>query len=451
MTSPSLLQRGLLWGFLSLLALSAHVHAQLNWPGFRGPGARGVGEDGKGLPDKWSTTENVAWKLDIPGRGWSSPVVWGDSVFITTVINTGESEAPKKGLYFGGDRLNPPTSVHQWKVICLDLSTGKVRWERQVHEGQPKSSMHIKSSYASETAVTDGQRVYFSFGNLGIFCFDFEGNELWRRDIKPFKTRNGWGTAASPAIHDGRLYFCYDNEEASYIQALDAKTGSEIWRKDREEKSNWSTPYIWQHDGKTEIVTPGSGQVRSYDLDGNILWTLKGMSSITIGTPYQFNELLIVSSGYVMDPKRPVYAIKPGASGDISLTDGQTSNQFIAWSQPKAAPYNPSTIVYKDRLYVLYDRGTLGCFDAKTGSEVYGMKRLQGGTAFTTSPWAYDGKVFCLSEDGTTSVVKAGDEFEILHTNSLAEDDMGMASPAIVGDMLLIRTAARIYCIRSGS
>jgi outer membrane protein assembly factor BamB len=423
-------------------------YAQQNWPGFRGPGARGIGEDGKGLPDKWSTTENVAWKLDVPGRGWSSPVVWENSVFITTVINTGESEAPKKGLYFGGDRLKPPTSVHQWKAICLDLQTGKVRWEKLIHEGQPMSSMHIKSSFASETAVTDGQRVYFCFGNLGIFCFDFEGNEVWRRDIKPFKTRNGWGTAASPALHDGKLYFCYDNEEASYIQALDAKTGSEIWRKDRDEKSNWSTPYIWQHDGKTEIVTPGTGQVRSYDLDGNILWTLKGMSSITIGTPYEFDDLLIVSSGYIMDPKRPVYAIKPGASGDISLADGQTSNQYIAWSQPKAAPYNPSTLVYKDRLYVLYDRGTLGCFNAKDGSEVYGMKRLQGGTAFTTSPWAYDGKVFCLSEDGTTSVVKAGDDFEILHTNSLAEDDMGMASPAMVGDRLLLRTAARIYCIR---
>lgn len=437
-----------LLAYIAVVPLT-ELYAQQNWPGFRGPGARGVGDDGQGLPDKWSTTENVAWKLDVPGRGWSSPVVWGESVFITTVVNTGESEEPKKGLYFGGDRLKPPTSVHQWKVICIDLSTGEIRWERLIHEGIPQSSMHIKSSYASETAVTDGQRVYFSFGNLGIFCFDFAGNELWRRDIKPLKTRNGWGTAASPALHEGRLYFCYDNEQASYIQALDAVTGSEIWRKDREEKSNWSTPYIWQHDGQAEIVTAGSGQVRSYDLAGNILWTLKGMSSITISTPYQFNELLIISSGYVMDPRRPVYAVKPGASGDISLAEGQTSNRFIAWSQPKAAPYNPSTLAYQDRLYVLYDRGTLGCFNALDGSEIYGMKRLQGGTAFTTSPWAYDGKVFCLSEDGTTTVVKSGDEFQILHTNSLADDDMGMASPAIVGDRLILRTAARVYCIRN--
>lgn len=439
--------------FRCLMLLSCLVcsssQAQQNWPGFRGPGARGVGEDGKGLPDRWSATENVAWKLEVAGRGWSSPIVWGDSVFITTVINTGESEAPKKGLYFGGDRVKPPESIHQWKAICVELGSGKVKWERLIHEGQPKSSMHIKSSFASETAVTDGERVYFCFGNLGLFCFDFDGNEIWRRDIKPCKTRSGWGTAASPVLHAGRLYFCFDNEEASFIQALDAKTGSEIWRKDRDEKSNWSTPYIWQHTGQAEIVTPGSGQVRSYDLDGNILWTLKGMSNITISTPYQADDLLIVSSGYVLDPKRPVYAIKPGGRGDLSLSEGQQSNQYIAWSQPKAAPYNPSTMVYNNRLYVLYDRGTLACFSAADGSEIYGMKRLQGSSAFTASPWAYDGKVFCLSEDGTTTVVKAGDEFEILHTNPLAEDDMGMASPAMVGDKLLIRTSARLYCIRN--
>jgi outer membrane protein assembly factor BamB len=433
---------------LGSLFVALDIQAQQNWPGFRGADARGVGEDGKGLPDRWSTTENIVWKLDVPGRGWSSPVVWGDSVFITTVINLGESEEPKKGLYFGGDRAKPPTTPHQWKAMCLDLQTGQIRWERLIHEGQPPSSMHIKSSYASETATTDGQRVYFCFGNLGIYCFDFAGQEVWRRDITPRKTRAGWGTASSPILHNGRLYYCYDNEVESYIQALDASSGTEIWRKDRDEKSNWSTPFAWHYDGQSEIVTAGSGQVRSYDLDGNVLWTLTGMSSITIATPFQLNDLLIVSSGYVMDPKKPVYAIKPGAKGDISLMPGQTSNQFIAWSLPKSAPYNPSTLAYKDRLYVLYDRGTLACFNAADGNEIYGMQRLQGGgNAYTSSPWAYDDKVFCLSEDGKTSVIKAGDTFELLHTNSLAEDDMGMASPAIVGNKLLIRTAARIYCI----
>lgn len=443
---------GFIDSFLGLQILCAETR----WPGFRGPGSRGIAiEDSQGqatsLPDKWSSTENVAWKLEVPGRGWSSPIVWGDNIFITTVVNSGDTEEAKKGLYFGGERTKPPESVHQWKVMCLDLNTGAIRWERQVHEGTPRSSMHIKNSFASETAVTDGERVIFCFGNLGIYCFDFQGKELWRRDLAPHRTRFGWGPAASPVLYDGRVYFCSDNEEESYLLALDAKTGSEVWRKPRDEKSNWSTPFVWRNSLRTEIVTPGSGAVRSYDLEGNVLWTLQGMSSITIGTPYEVDGLLFISSGYVMDKKRPIYAIRPGASGDISLGDGQLNNEFIAWSQPEAAPYNPSTIVYDSRLYVLHDRGFMACYDVATGKELYSKQRLPNGRAFTSSPWAYDGKIFCLNEDGLTFVVRAGEQFEILHTNQLEDDDMGMASPAIVGDRLLIRTAARMYCIRQPS
>lgn len=443
---------GILAG-LACVVTALGLQAESKWPGFRGPGARGIALEessatNRRLPDRWSTTENVAWKLDVPGRGWSSPVVWGSNVFITTVVNAGETEEAKKGLYFGGERTKPPESVHQWKVMCLDLETGALRWERQVHEGQPQSSMHIKNSFASETAVTDGERVVFCFGNLGIYCFDFAGNELWRRDLAPHRTRFGWGPAASPVLHEGKIYFCNDNEENSYLLALDAKTGSEIWRKPREEKSNWSTPFVWQNAQRTEIVTPGSGEVRSYDLEGNVLWSLKGMSSITIGTPYEVDGLLYISSGYVMDKQRPIYAIRPGASGDISLSDGQSDSPYIAWVQPEAAPYNPTTLVYDGRLYVLHDRGFFACYDAASGRELYSKQRLPNGRAFTSSPWAYDGKIFCLNEDGLTFVIRAGDEFELLHTNQLEEDDMGMASPAIVGDRLLIRTAARLYCMR---
>lgn len=420
------------------------------WPGFRGPGARGIADDPR-LPDRWSTTENVDWKRDIAGRGWSSPVVWGQKIFLTTVINTGETEEAKKGLYFGGERLRPPESVHQWKVLCLGLDSGEILWEQQVHEGVPASTMHIKNSFASETAVTDGQCVYFCFGNLGIYCFDLEGNELWRRDLKAYKTRFGWGPAASPVLHDGRLYLCNDNDEDSYLLALDAKSGTEIWRKSRDEKSNWSSPFVWQNDQRTEIVTAGTGQVRSYDLQGNILWTLEGMSSITIATPYAVDDLLYISSGYVMDKSKPIYAIRPGAAGDITVEADQSSNQYVAWLQRKAAPYNPSTLVYDGRLYVLHDQGFMAGYDAATGQELYGKQRLPNGRSFTSSPWAYNGRVFCLNEDGVTFVVKAGDQFELLHTNTLAEDDMGMATPAIVGDRLLIRTAARMYCIRQPS
>lgn len=445
----------------SVLALTvfvlagAQVHAQERWPQFRGPQARGISAesistDGSAsdskLPDQWTATDNIAWKKDIPGRGWSSPVVWDRKVFLTTVVNSEAYEPAKKGLYFGGER-KPPTSVHQWKVLCLDLESGEVLWEKQVHEGVPKSSIHIKSSFASETPATDGKRVYCCFGSLGIFCLDFEGNQIWRYDLEALPTRLGWGAAASPVLHEGRLYLCNDNEKTSYLVCLDAQTGKEIWKVAREEKSNWSTPFVWTNPTRTEIVTAGTGQVRSYDLQGNLLWSLKGMSSITIATPYQADGLLYVTSGYVADQTRPIYAIKPGASGDISLSEGITSSESIAWSIPKGAPYNPSTLVYHGRLYVLYDAGLFACYDSATGKEIYSRQRIPNGRAFTTSPWAYGNKIFCLNEDGKTFVIQAGDEFKVLSINELEEDDMGMASPAILSDRILVRTANRIYCI----
>ena len=447
----ALVRPSVLLGVLCLAIAGAHAEPNAHWPQFRGPDATGVAE-GDALPDRWSATENVAWKTDIPGRGWSSPIVWGNQVFVTTVVNLGESEEPKKGLYFGGNRTKAAESVHQWKVFCLNLETGAVLWERQVHEGPPASPIHLKNSYASETPVTDGERVYAYFGNLGLFCFDFEGNSLWTRPFEAHKTRFGWGMAASPVLHEDRLYIVNDNNEDSYLLALDKATGNEVWRVSRDEKSNWSTPCIWKNEKRTEIVTPGTGKTRSYDLEGNELWSYtKGMSSITIATPFEYKGLLYISSGYVGDKRRPIYAIRAGASGDISLADGETSNEWIAWFKPQAAPYNPTTLAYQDRLYVLYDRGQLACFDAADGTEIFGRERIPGARRFTASPWAYGGKVFCLNEDGVTFVLKAGGQLELLHTNTLADDDMGMASPAIAGGRLLIRTGARVYCIRNGT
>ncbi len=431
---------------LSLFARAAEPAADANWPQFRGPGGLGVAE-GAGLPEHWSATENVAWKTDIPGRGWSSPVVWGKRVFLTTVVNTGESEAVKKGLYFGGERNKAPDAVHQWKVLCLDLDSGKVLWERQVHEGKPVTPIHIKNSYASETPVTDGERVYVCFGNLGIWCFDMEGKELWAKPIEPHKMSFGYGTAASPVLHGDRLYQINDNDESSYLLALDKKTGNEVWRVARDEKSNFSTPCVWVNDQHPQIVTAGTGQVRSYDLDGKLLWSLKGMSSITIPTPFAYKGLMYVTSGYVGSKRRPLYAIRPEASGDLTLTEGQTSNAGIAWSYPLAGPYNPSILAYNGRIYVLYDSGNVACFNAADGAVVFERTKIPEAHGFTASPWAYKGKIFCINEDGVTCVLKAGDKLELLGKNPLAEDDMGMASPAIVGDKLLIRTSTRIYCI----
>lgn len=432
----------------SVLASAQEASDPGNWPQFRGANATGVASDNPKLPETWSETENVEWKSDLPGRGWSSPVVWGDRVFLTTVVNEGESEEPKKGLYFGGNRPKPPSSQHSWRVICLNLSDGSTRWEKSVRSAAPQTSIHIKNSFASETPVTDGKHLYVVFGGMGVYCFDLKGNQVWNRDLPPSKTRYGWGTAASPVLHEDRLYILHDNEEDSYLLALDKNTGDEVWRKVREEKSNWATPYVWKTKDRAEIVTPGTGRVRSYDLAGNELWSFKGMSSITIATPYEYEGLLIISSGYVGDKSRPLYAIRPGANGDISLAKGETKNEFVAWCQPQGGPYNPSTITYKGILYVLHDRGFMNAFDAKTGTEVYDRRRVAGVSGFTSSPWAYNDKLFCLSEDGSTFVVKAGKDFEVLGKNELAAEDMGMATPAIASERLLIRTAARIYSIK---
>jgi outer membrane protein assembly factor BamB len=415
------------------------------WPQFRGPQSIGVVEDPQ-LPDKWSATENVAWKTEVPGMGWSSPIVWGDRIFVTSVISSAEIEPPKKGLYFGGNRTTPPKDEHRWMVYCVDWKTGKVLWERETHRGAPKTARHLKNSFASETPVTDGERIYVYFGNLGLFCFDFKGNPVWKQNFEPHETRFGWGTAASPVLHKDRIYVVNDNDEKSFFAAYDKKTGKEAWKVEREAGSNWATPYVWENKQRTEIVLPGFKGSRSYDLNGKVLWEFKGMSTIAIPTPFSKFDLLYIASGYVGDQHRPVYAIRPGASGDISLKQGETSNQFIAWYLPQGGPYNPSPIIYGDYYYTLLDRGFFTAHDARTGKEVYGKQRIDPAAgAFTSSPWAYNGKIFCLSEDGDAFVIQAGTEYKLLGKNSL--DEMCMATPAIARGSLIIRTASKIYRI----
>jgi outer membrane protein assembly factor BamB len=430
-----------------LVGLNAIVArgAEENWPQFLGPGSHAVSSNAN-LPDKWSAAENVEWKAEIPGRGWSSPIACGDRVFLTTVETEGKTEKPQKGFFMGGP--GSTDAKCKWKVYCLDLASGKTLWDRTVHEGKPAEVTHAKNSYASETPVTDGQRVYAYFGNVGVFCFDFKGEPVWNVKIEPQKMRYGWGTAASPVLHRDRLYIVNDNEQKSYLLALNKMTGKKVRRIDRQEKSSWSTPFVWTNEKRTEIVTAASGKVRSYDLDGNVLWSLRGMSGITVATPYADGGLLYVSSGFTRDKNRPLYAIRPGASGDISLEPGKTSNASIAWSRPTAAPYIPTTLVYDGRLYVLLDRGTLSAFNSQTGAPLFENQRITGSKQFTSSPWACNGRMFCIDEDGVTFVVRTEDKFELLGKNRLGDDEMCLATPAMIGDRLLIRTLARIYCIR---
>jgi outer membrane protein assembly factor BamB len=418
-----------------------------NWPTFRGADALNVSADDPRLPDAWTTTQNIAWKQSIPGLGWSSPVVWQNRVFVTTVVSDGEIEEPKKGLYFGGNRPDPSKDLHHWMVLALDTGTGEIVWKTAVKSSAPKFPRHLKNTYASETPVTDGEKIYAYFGNEGLYALDFDGNVVWERPSQILKTRYGWGMAASPIVHGDRLFVVNDNEDMSYFAAVDKNDGKELWRATRpDEGSNWATPFVWQNELRTEVVTAGTNFVRSYSLDGELLWQFSGMSSIAIPQPFSEHGLLYVSSGYIGDQNRPVYAIRPGASGDITLEEGAHSNEWIVWYLPQAGAYNPTPLVYGDYLYTLLDRGFFTMHNAKTGNEIYAKRRIErGAAAFTASPWAYNDKIFVLSEDGDTFVIEASEDFKVVGKNSL--DEMSMATPAIADGSLYLRTRSKLYRI----
>jgi outer membrane protein assembly factor BamB len=285
------------------------------------------------------------------------------------------------------------------------------------------------------------------FGSIGLVAaLDFKGNVVWTKELGAFNTQVELGTGASPALHKDRLYIQHDNTKQSYMIALDARTGREIWRTNRDEAGNWSTPLVWENDVRTEIVTTGTRRVRSYDLDGKLLWELRGMSELTIPSPFSKFGLVFISSGYPGGALRPVYAIRPGATGDISLKEGETTTEYIAWQQPFLGTYNTSALVCGNYYYTLLDRGFLLCHDARTGKQIYGRQRISvDSSGYTSSPWAYNGKIFVLSEDGDTYVVQAGPEFKVVGKNSL--DQMPLATPAVLRGSLIIRTQSNLYRI----
>jgi outer membrane protein assembly factor BamB len=438
--------------------LSSVALAKEDWPQFRGARA-GVAADDSRLPESWSATENIAWKIDVPGRSWSSPVVSGNHVFVMTAINTKQPVQPLNavGTYLArslggpmtGNDITNPTDEYRWVLYDVDFQTGKVRWTRDVLAAIPSQPVHQKNSFASETPVTDGERVYVYLGFAGLFAFDMNGKPVWSKPMPAKKMRQGWGSAASPVLHNGRLYIVNDNEEGSFVAAFDAKSGNELWRTERAgEASNWSTPFVWQNAVRTEIVTTGSKKVRSYDTNGTLLWELAGMTSIHAVTPFASHGLLFVSSGYFPDALRPTYAIKPGASGDISLKGEERSTAFVAWSHPTLGPAYPSPLVAGNQYYTLMDRGFVTSNDPETGREIYGRQRIAADSGtFSASPWAYNGKIFAVSEDGVTFVMQAGPEFKVLGRNSL--DEMTLATPAIANGSLIMRTATKLYRITS--
>jgi outer membrane protein assembly factor BamB len=460
----------------TLLFVSLSIQAQQTaWPQFRGPESNPVGTHAR-LAERWSKTENVEWSQEIPGRGWSSPIVTGDRVYVTTVTTDGKSKPPQTGTEYSNEYVAelqkqglpmpevikrvterdielPNEVMLHYLLYCLNLKSGKVEWSKEFHNGRPPGGRHRKNSFASESPVTDGRHVYVYIANLGLWAFDMKGKLAWTTPLEANPMYLDFGTGSSPALAGNLLVIVSDNEKQQYIAAFDKQTGKQAWRTNRDLggkgqpvlRSGWATPFVWRHALRTEIVTIGPGEAVSYDLAGKELWRLSGMALNPIPTPFAYDGLLYINGGR----GRPLFALKPGAAGDISLGKDQTANEYVVWSQARAGTYLPSALAYEGAVYTLTETGILTRFDAKTGKQTYKTRIDPAATAFTTSPWASNGKLFCLSEEGQTFVVGTGEEFRLFHVNDL--DDMAQASPALVGDRLLIRTEHRLYSFRQKS
>ncbi len=448
---------------IGVVALAAPPEPSATWPGFRGHGMNGIAPGSK-VPEKWSATENVKWKIDVPGQGWSSPIVWGDTVFITSGISGKPFKKPTPGLYgndyiaelqaqgLSGDEIMKRVRARdneapeesdeiRYMVYAIDANTGKIKWEQEAHQARPSGGRHRKNTYASETPFTDGERLYASFGqNVGLFVYSLDGKLLWKKQWPPQPIYLDFGTASSPTVHKGRVYLLHDSEAESYITALDAKTGTEMWRTARPNtglpKSSWTTPFVWENEKRTEIVTTGHGMILAYDLDGRELWRVTGMSMPT-ASPITWNGMLYVGTGSQGDANRPFLAIRAGATGDITLKEGETSNASIAWRHPRASGYTPSALVH--------DTGILTVLNAVTGQQIYKARVGGGGHTFSASPVAAGDRILMLTEEGVTFVLQAGDEYKELAKNDLAE--MSLASPAIAGGAIYIRTETKLYRI----
>lgn len=432
---------------IAILSCSFSVAAQ-NWPQFRGPGASGVVE-GRPAASSWDAAKavNTRWKTKIPGLAHSSPVIWGKKVFVTTAITSGAKDETRYGLY-GDVAPVKDDPKHTWKVFALDRDTGRILWERVASEGQPKVKRHPKSTHADSTPVTDGKYLIVLFGSEGLYAYDLNGKLLWKKDLGIldsgwfYDPDYQWEYGSSPVIYKDLVIVQADIQKDPFIAAYHLKTGELAWKTTRDEISSWGTPTV--HIGKTrpELITNGSRAIRGYDpVTGKELWRLTPNSEVTTPTPFVAHDLIYVTSGY--RPIQPIYAIRLGANGDISLKDGTSSSESIAWSKTRGGPYMPTPVVYGDLLYTCSNQGVLTAYNAKTGERIY-QERLGGkGGAFTASPVASDGKIYLASEDGEIFVVKAGPKYELLSTNPVGE--VLMATPAISDGLVIVRGHNHVF------
>jgi len=436
--------------FLSLVLTQAGARAQDAWPGFRGLGMAGLGGPVPGL-DSQATSDLVRWRAIVPGRGWSSPVVHSGKVFLTTSTSEIPGPEQRKGLYILDLQGKAQPGERAWEALAFDAATGKALWRTPVFSGEARGTIHIKNSFASETPCADDKRVIAMFGNRGIAALDHAGKVLWKFDLPVRKTEMGWGPAASPVLHEGVVYLAMDSEEESLVWAINANTGDTLWKRIRAEKSNWATPFVWAHPAGTEIITPGKGKVRSYDTKGELLWELGGMSMISIPTPSAGTiggkPLLFVSSGYVMDIRKPVFAIRPGSRGDISLKLGENANSYVAWRNGGAGPYHPSPVLAGDRLHVLLDRGFLTTLDASNGKALLDKAGLGRSLHFTASPVMAGDRLVAVTEDAEVLVLDPATPGKPLARHALG--GMALATPAVSGGALFVRTQNELVQLKS--
>jgi outer membrane protein assembly factor BamB len=429
---------------LVVLTAASSLLAQ-EWPSFRGPGARGV-SDSQGLPAEWSVSggTNIRWKVAVPGLGHSSPIVSGDRVFVTSAVSAKVAALALGDA--GGIALADDGIPHSWRLFCLTARDGKVLWEKEVTSGLPRAKRHVKASQANPTPATDGRTVVAVFGSEGVFAFDFTGRLLWRRDLGVLNpgllgdATSEWGHGSSPVIDGDKVIVQVDRHKDSYLVALDLETGTDVWRVARDEGPAWTTPALVTAAGRTDLVVVGGHYVRGYDpASGKERWRFKDQAEVKTPSPFVSDALLVLAGGY---RGRPIFGLKMGALGDVSVADDAKSGAFLAWRTEPGGPYTSTPVAYRGLLYSVRDEGILSVFDLATGERVY-QQRTNGTHA--ASLLASDGKVYVTAEGGEVTVVKAGRTFEALARNDMGESCM--ATPAIANGTLFVRTLGHLYAI----
>jgi len=417
---------------------------------FRGPNASGIAE-GFATPTQWNVPagENVKWKTPIPGLGHSSPIIWGNQLFITTAVSGQKDAKLRVGLYGDIASVQDDTS-HRWMVYCLDKQTGKILWEQVAYTGVPKIKRHTKSTHASSTPATDGERVVAMFGSEGLYCYDMKGKLLWKKDLGVLDSgfymvpSAQWEFGSSPIIFEDKVFLQCDVQKDSFVAAFSLKDGSEIWRTPRQDVPTWSSPTVHRSGDRTLLLINGYKHIGGYDAaTGKEIWRLKGGGDIPVPTPIVAHDLVFITNAH--GRLAPIYAIRLDAAGDISLEENATSNKYVAWSIPRDGAYMITPLVYGDYLYSCKNNGVIYCFEAKTGARIYQERLGDGTTGFTASPVAAAGKLYFSSEDGDIYTIKAGPKFEVLAKNAMGE--ICMATPAISEGSLYFRTQGHVVAI----